>query len=97
MEDKGAIRIPKAVKVAARLLVSLGATEVYLFGSHATGRARRGSDFDLAIKGLPPRKFYSAAGEVFEVIGHPMDIVDLDENTPFTRHLQDHGTLIRVA
>jgi len=97
MDEIARSAIPRKAKVAAKLLISYGAKEVYLFGSRATGKAKRGSDFDLAIKGLPAREFYRAAGEVFELLRMPVDIVDLDSDSPFTRYLQAHGALVRVA
>jgi len=97
MKESSSKPVPTKVKDAARLLISHGAQEVYLFGSYANGKATPGSDFDLAIKGLPARDFYRAAGEVFELLRKAVDIVDLDEDTPFTRYLEAHGAMIRVT
>lgn len=80
----------------AQIFQSHGASEVYLFGSHATGRATSKSDVDFAVVGLPDRIFYRAAGEVMEALGCLIDLVDLSDETPFTRHLKAHGELVRL-
>jgi predicted nucleotidyltransferase len=43
----------------AALLKAAGAREVYVFGSVTEGRAREGSDIDLAVAGLPPAIFFA--------------------------------------
>ena len=45
----------ESLTAAAGLLRSLGATEVYVFGSAAKGEPQAGSDLDLAVSGLPPQ------------------------------------------
>lgn len=82
---------------AAETLRAAGAGEVYLFGSAATGTLRESSDIDLAVAGLPPEKFLEALGRAADVLGRPVDLIDLDEDTPFTRYLRQEGELRRVA
>lgn len=81
---------------AAEILKSFGATEVYLFGSVAKGTDNQYSDIDLAVTGIPPEKFFEAMGDTFGAIKKEIDIVDLDENTPFIKYLKTHGELQRV-
>lgn len=81
---------------AAEILKSFGATEVYLFGSVAKGTDNQYSDIDLAVTGIPPEKFFEAMGDTFGAIKKEIDIVDLDENTPFVKYLKTHGELQRV-
>jgi predicted nucleotidyltransferase len=82
---------------AAQVLIDLGATEVHLFGSAATGTMREDSDIDIAVKGLPPKLFFKAMGDVWDIIGGPVDLVDLDQDNPFTRYLQEEESqLTRV-
>ena len=45
----------------AALLKSAGAREVYVFGSVATGRSRKGSDIDIVVSRLPPASFSTPA------------------------------------
>lgn len=86
-----------AIAAAARLLREQGAREVYLFGSAATGRLRDGSDIDLAVAGLPPERFLRAMGLAADVLDRPVTLVDLDEDTPFTRYLRAEGDLRLVG
>lgn len=85
------------VAQAAAALRSAGAREVYLFGSAARGTLCPGSDIDLAVKGLPPARFYEAMGQAADLIGRPIDLVDLDDNTPLTRYLIEENELIYVG
>jgi predicted nucleotidyltransferase len=72
----------------AALLKAAGAREVYVFGSLAEGRAREGSDVDLAVAGLPPAVFFATMARLAARFGRTMDLVDLDEVSPFTTHLR---------
>jgi len=85
------------IQQAAAALKGVGAREVYVFGSAATGRMHDGSDLDLAVTGLPPERFFEAMGKAGDILGRPLDLVDLDEDNPFTRYLREEGELQRVA
>lgn len=74
-----------------------GAREVYLFGSAMEGIPREDSDVDLAVSGLPPEAFYRAMGKASDCLDQPLDLIDLDEENPFTRYLKEEGELERVA
>lgn len=82
---------------AASLLRRLGATEVFLFGSAASGQLRTTSDVDIAVRGLPPSVYFSAVSKAGDVLGRPVDLVDLDDLTPGVRYLLGSGQLIRVG
>jgi predicted nucleotidyltransferase len=85
---------------AAEILKRYGATEVYVFGSAASGKMHPHSDVDLAMIGIPPEKFFRAMGEAYETLGMPLDLVDLSEDTSlaiYLRKLKDRGDLKRVA
>ena len=82
---------------AADVLKAFGAREVYVFGSATTGKLREGSDVDLAVMGLPPERFVKAMGPAGDALGIEMDLVDLDEDTPFTQYLKQQGELVRVG
>lgn len=81
---------------AAEVLKSFGATDVFLFGSIAKGADTKYSDIDLAVSGIAPEKFYMAMGDTFGALKREIDIIDLDENTPFVEYLKSHGELKRV-
>jgi predicted nucleotidyltransferase len=86
-----------AILAAAGLLRSMGATEVFVFGSVAKGGLRPDSDIDMAVSGLPATKYFSAVSRASDLLGRPVDLVDLDDRTPRVRHLIGSGELVRVA
>ena len=85
------------IEKAAALLKSAGADGVYLFGSTTEGTRRSDSDIDLAVEGLPPEIFYQVVGMLLLELPCSIDLVDLDQELPFTRYLKQKGKLIRVA
>ena len=87
----------ESLTAAAGLLRSLGATEVYVFGSAAKGEPQAGSDLDLAVSGLPPQVYFSAVSKASDLLGRPVDLVDLNDDTPRVRYLLRSGELIRVG
>lgn len=87
----------KRIAAAGVALKTMGASEVYLFGSAARDDLRDGSDVDLAIAGLPPEKFFQAMSRAEDALNRPIDLVDLDEHTAFTEFLRAKGKLVRVA
>jgi uncharacterized protein len=89
--------IRQQIERAAAILKAAGAREVYAFGSAARGLLRDDSDVDLAVSGLPPDRFFKAMGEATSVLDRSLDLVDLDEDTPFTRYLREEKELERVA
>lgn len=66
-----------------------------LFGSQATGRARAGSDFDIAILpafDLSLRDELTLAASLSEVTGTEVDVVRLDKEDPLLhREVALHG------
>jgi predicted nucleotidyltransferase len=85
-----------AVLAAAHLLRSMGATQVFIFGSAAKGGLRPDSDVDMAVTGLPSRVYFSAISKASDLLGRPVDLVDLDDSTPLVRYLIGSGELVRV-
>jgi len=86
----------RRIAQAAQALKKAGAREIYVFGSAATGRLQEDSDIDLAVSGLPPEQFFRAMGQASRLLQRPVDLVDLDEEGPFTDYLKNEGELIRV-
>jgi predicted nucleotidyltransferase len=84
-------------RAAAAELKTAGAREIYVFGSAAKGTGDAASDLDLAVSGLPPSVFYRMGARVSDLIGHSVDLIDLDINTPFTRYLRTENELVRVG
>ena len=87
----------KDLKKAVAILKSFGATEVYLFGSWAKGKARPESDLDLAEKGVPPEKFFEAYGEVIFAVRREVHLISLDRPNDFTEFLRTRGELSFVG
>jgi predicted nucleotidyltransferase len=86
-----------ALLTAANLLRSMGATQVFVFGSVTKGGVRPDSDVDMAVTGLPSNVYFSAISRASDLLGRPVDLVDLDDPTPLVRHLLGSGELVRVA
>jgi predicted nucleotidyltransferase len=91
------VQIDKTLEQAVGMLKSCGAVEVYIFGSAANDELRDGSDIDFAVSGLPPQRFFSALSAASRLLDRPLHLIDLDEATPFTRHLKEEGELRRVG
>jgi predicted nucleotidyltransferase len=85
------------IEEAVAALKAAGAREVYVFGSAATGKMRENSDVDMAVSGLPAEVFFRAMAAAHDALGRPLDLVDLDEDNPFTRYLKEEGELRRVG
>ena len=88
--------LKELIRKAAIALKEAGAREVYLFGSAATGTLREESDIDMAVSGLPPEVFFKAMGRAGDILQRTLDLVDLDEDNPFTRYLKEEKELQRV-
>lgn len=81
------------IREAAAAVMELGARAVYLFGSAVHDSMDEESDIDLAVTGLPPERFFRAIGCARRILKRPVDLVDLDESTPFTEYLKTSGVL----
>jgi hypothetical protein len=84
------------LRAAAALLFDMGASEVFVFGSAARNELRPQSDVDIAVKGLPPARFFAAASQAADALGRPVDLMDLDDPTPTVRYVVGSGELVRV-
>ena len=67
-----------------------GARRVLLFGSMAREDGV-GRDIDLAVSGIAAADFFSFYGELMYAIAIPVDLVDLDKDSQFTRLIQKEG------
>ena len=84
------------VNKAADILKSAGCIECYLFGSLSDGRANDKSDIDLAVRGLPPEKFFYIYGQLSMQISRMIDLIDLDDGSRFSQRLQRREAMTRV-
>jgi len=85
------------IEEAAQILKIAGANEVFIFGSATKGTLTDSSDIDMAVSGLPPKVFFRTMGQIEDILRRPVDLIDLDEQTPFTRYLKEEGELHRVG
>ncbi len=95
------LQIPKGyeddMRRAIAILKEAGCTHIFLFGSLTSGKVRPGSDIDLAVRGCPKGKFFRVYGRLLREINHPVDLVSLDKQEPFARHLEKQERLIRIV
>lgn len=85
------------ITLAIDILKNEGCSEVYLFGSITNGSSKDESDIDIAIKGLPKARYFSVYGKLMSTLDHNIDLVMLDIESHFTKHLIEKGNLQRVA
>lgn len=69
-------------RVAELLRREFGVQRVVLFGSLARGLAHEHSDIDLAVQGLPARRYFDAMARAAEVAGRHVDLVPLEDARP---------------
>lgn len=84
------------IDTASAILKAAGAREVYVFGSASRDMMRINSDIDIAVSGLPPSIYFRILGQIANATERSIDVIDLDEDTPFTRYLKEMGELQRV-
>jgi predicted nucleotidyltransferase len=71
--------------VAAVLRSDFGATEVWLFGSHQSGRLHPESDVDLAVAGVSAATIDRAHAELETLLEGVVDLVQLETASPSLR------------
>jgi predicted nucleotidyltransferase len=75
-----------------------GLDALWIFGSEASGRATAESDVDLAaLFAAPPTplQLIAASAELEEVLGRPVDLVDLEAASPvLAMQALSHGRLV---
>ena len=91
------VSVEQDIERATKILREAGAREVFVFGSASRGTEWPGSDIDLAVRGLPPERFFEVVGKVISSSLRSFDLVDLDEPNEFTEYLERKGELKRVA
>ena len=82
---------------ATDILKKAGCTEVYLFGSQATGRAHTNSDVDLGVFGLAPSLFFRTHFELENALDMKVDLVDFDYEHSFYEMLNSIGELKKIG
>ncbi|AZR74513.1 hypothetical protein BBF96_14635 [Anoxybacter fermentans] len=90
-------RYRRDIKRAIKILKEEGCTEIFLFGSLVEGDIREDSDIDLAIRGCPPDKYFHILGKLLLELDHSVDLVNLDREDAFAKHLEREGSLVYVS
>lgn len=86
------------VAKAVQILLKAGCTEIYLFGSLATGEIHTQSDIDLAVRGCPKKDFFRVYAQLMKELDYPVDLVDLDTSEDmFARFLVEEEELVQIA
>lgn len=76
--------------VIRKLAALYGVRRVLLFGS-AADPVREGRDIDLAVEGVSPRRFFDLYADLLFSLSKPVDVVDLADDTLFTRLVRRDG------
>ncbi len=87
----------KELAKAVVRLQSYGAQEIYLFGSMARGDMDQYSDWDFAVRGLPASEYYTAFAKLMQILSRSVDLIDLDEQNPFSDFVRTKKEFTRVA
>lgn len=72
-----------------------GATRLLLFG-RAASNPEAARDLDLAIEGVKGWAIWELAGRLERELDVAIDVVPLDTDTPFTRHVEQTGEEISL-
>ena len=66
---------------------------VWLFGS-ALEDEEEALDYDLAVEGLAPERFFEFYGRLYFGLSKPVDLVDLSQKPPFASIIREKGVCI---
>jgi predicted nucleotidyltransferase len=70
-----------------------GASRVLLFGSSMLSGSEA-HDIDLGLSGISAADYFAFCGELMFAAGKPVDVVDLDKDSKFTRLIKKEGISI---
>ena len=87
----------KDIDTAISILKEEGCSEVYIFGSLVRGNSNSDSDIDLAVKGIRKGNFIKIFARLMSALEHPVDLVDMNSDKDFTKHIVKTKNIIRVA
>lgn len=85
------------IKKAVIILKKAGCSEIYLFGSQATGRANENSDIDLGIRGLRSHSFFGLHYDLEQALKMKVDLVDFDYQKDLFEVLNQVGELKKIG
>ena len=76
-----------------RIAKNYSLQHLYLFGS-ATLEQNSYNDIDLAVEGLNSSDFFSFYGDLLFSLSLPVDLIDLDNKSSFTKIIQQDGLIL---
>ena len=82
---------------AAKILKNAGCSEVYVFGSQATGRTNINSDIDLGVRGLSSASIFGLNYDLDHALRTKVDLVDFDYQKDFFDLLKRIGELKKIG
>ena len=95
------VQIPEIYKSdinkAVEILKTAGCTDIYLFGSLATGKSGESSDIDLAVRGCPQGEYFHILGQLLLKLDRSVDLVSMDKQDAFARYLEKEGELLQIG
>ena len=82
--------LDKAIEIAKEY----GVGKLYLFGSSLYKKADKANDYDFAVAGIAPYRFFDFYGKLFKSLNKPVDLVDLSEKSLFNSLIIREGKKI---
>jgi predicted nucleotidyltransferase len=95
--DKIPVKYQDDIKRASYLLKNEGCKSVFLFGSMVTGKIHQGSDIDIGIMGLQPKKFFRVCASLDKELSNKIDLMDFDLHKDFYVLLNSLGEVVEIG
>lgn len=84
------------VEKALSIIKNEGCIEAYIFGSLFKGNYSLNSDIDIAVRGLKPDRYFKVYGQLLTNLEKNVDLIDLDDESNFSKLLIGKGEMHRV-
>jgi predicted nucleotidyltransferase len=84
---------PYHIVRATALAQAFGVTRLLLFGSSLENLSTA-NDLDLAVEGLPDKRFFALAAQLEEELHISVDLVPLDPPTPFSTYIERRAKVL---
>lgn len=82
LERRRQVGLNLAKQAASVLKEEFGATQVILFGSLLNTTFHEASDIDLAVAGLPEKRYFQAVGHLLSLGDFDFDLVEIQRARP---------------
>ena len=81
------------IEKSKEVLLRYGVRRILLFGSSSES-PEKARDLDLAVEGLDPKDYLKALGELLDTLPVSVDLVDLSDDTRFSRMIRRRGSVV---